>query len=356
MVGPQYFYFLTIALKEERSNSIKRFSVKNSFRTTSKSSIEFGQNSFSISDIIKLYIIKGKKFSPKKLQYLLLTYYKINFEYYTKLERDDYLSLAFLQKVYSDKVNEDIRTHHEISENNEAITFVKKYLINYPKKIKSYVIFLTQPHFFFDYFMNVILFPTANLIFKYIMKEDINLATVKFEIYNIIILFLECYNLFLTLLINMIDQHGNEMRIHIENFFTSVDKDIKVFISSRITIVASKLEEIKGAEFEFFNLKNLLTIYSESILNISYIDSIKCSPKIQKKEIDDIFDPFYLNLKNQIQIYSDLKRNFESKEMLLFHIFDSDEKAIKNSICLCISLLNFISLSEVFLLINLSLS
>ena len=330
-VGPQYFYFLTVEFNDQKRLASRCISKQGLTFT----SFEENVGRFSLRDFIKPYIIKGKKFSPKKLQHLLLTYYKINFENYTKLEIDNYLDLGFLQKIYSEEVKGENNTEDSF-ENKNAISIFKKYLMNYPKKIKNHEIFLKQPNFYFDYFMNVILFPTSNLIFKYIMKEDTNMAKIKFEIYNIIILFLECYKLFLCVILSdLIDQYEDEMKILINNFFSVVDKDVKLFIRERIEIVSLNLDYAKTPDFPFFDLKKLLTIFSEAIKNISYIDKIKESPKKISQNMDEL-DPFYQNFMKQVDIYEDLKSDFESDEMMMIWIFKSEEKAIKNSICLCL--------------------
>jgi hypothetical protein len=277
---------------------------------------------------------------------MLLTYYKMNFENYTKLQKDDYKELDFLQKVYNVGKKIKSRSSMEIKdksnfldvssskeENERALGIVKKYLMNFPKKVKKHEMFMSRPRFLLDYFSNVILFPTVNLIFKYIMKENINCATVKFEIYNIIVLFLNCFKLFLEILKGMTDSYGNEIQEHILSFFRIEDLDIRTFIKNRINLVNSKLNQIRDPEFPFFKLKVLLNAYSETILNIVYIDNIK-GINCAEKEVTGQQSDFYSNLNQQVIQYKELKSNFETKNMLLFKIFDSDLKSIKNSMCI----------------------
>ena len=86
LVQPQYFYFLTTNFTIERKKNL----TVNVAAEVLQNNREDWIKSYSIKDLIEIYIFKCKKYSPKKIKNLLLTYYKINFESYTKLEKNNY--------------------------------------------------------------------------------------------------------------------------------------------------------------------------------------------------------------------------------------------------------------------------
>ena len=256
-----------------------------------------------------------------------------------EIEMSDNEDLIFQDKKEINNKRK-IKIEEKKKDKEKAISIMKKYLKNYPKIIKKhYSLFIDDVKLLFDYFANVILFPTSHLIYKYIMSsKDLKLVNIKVEIISMTLLVLECYQIFLIIVKKQFNIKNakiiDKLILNLKKFYTKTD-NLEKFLTDKLEYVKSKINELKEKDFNHLNTILVLKIYTEALGNIFYFDRLKGIQREDKNITHYEFDDFYNNLNSFIKDYNESKRIFESEDILLFKMFKNDDlkfKPFKNSV------------------------
>jgi len=360
----QYFFFLTQIVKSDKKEDKSTIFGQ-------KISSPFSQQikSYSIIEIIELYIKKVRNQSPKYLSLYLLTFYKKNFENCKVITKNKYEELPIFENnneeiglvIQGVEDEIEIETENNLFEDQEksakkkdeiilkikkrllekeqSLKIVKKYLKNYPKIIKKHFsLFTTDIELLFEYFKNVIIFPILQIVHQHILNKKTINTTVICEISSLNLMFLENYKIFLTIVKNLYQGENRLNILHlVESFYKTTDK-IEQFLDSKLSFLNKKIKEVQSHDFPHLNLGLILEIFSNSLENIIFFDKIvKGINNDDEKPLVKSVNSFYSSLDTIIKEYYSLKKEFDSENMLLYNIFRKDDSLssrIKNSICL----------------------
>ncbi len=362
----QYFFFSTQKMKSDKKED-KSIIFAEKIGSQSSQQIK----SYSIIEIIEHYIKKVRNQSPKYLCLYLLTFYKKNFEHCKVIKKNKYEELPIFENI--EKIEEigldiqgiedeiEIETENNffedrektakkeaeikieikkrLSEKEQSLKIVKKYLKNYPKIIKKHFsLFTTDIELMFEYFKNVIIFPILHIVHQYILNYKTINTSVICEISSLNLMFLQNYKIFLNIVKNLYQGENRLKILHlVESFYKNTNK-IEQFLEVKLSYINQKINEVQSHDFPHLNLGLILEIFSHSLENIIFFDKIvKGINNEEEKPSAKSVNSFYSSLETIMKDYYSLKNDFESENMLVYNIFrknDSLTLRIKDSICL----------------------
>ena len=234
-------------------------------------------------------LLKNMEINPRTRQVLIKSYTRYffieNFRIITPTKKDNFDSLAEISIC-----NNLIGSH---SDDFEEYNLIIENLENYPEILLKYKkSFNINNELYFSYFVDVILFPIKNCIYKLLYFSKSVTAKMKYLIYKLTYLFLENYRHFIKCFESFnINPESVEL---LEKYFiyqTLSFDDLMNFLDKNINI-------LKGNNFNL-NLNKVIEMFTNATKDFV------CLKKSDKKENEEIAFPneIYANLNKFIESY-----------------------------------------------------